>query len=350
MPSPTEPPERPENSDALEDSGRHDPVESLYRGPAGAYRSRPTHFEQSVTRPEGQHNPDDQYGWLYRSDGSDPQGPPVREPAQAITPPTSPSPPQQPQSQPEPVVPVPEPRNSRWTLIAVILGVVLVTLIAVGAIAWFRHERATQADPKTSAGMPTVASPAPTPSVSSAPSITPSTQPTKTPAKASKDPYQGEVKQVAGVRSEADCIAPPAKDSSGREVRYDPSLTLDDDPNTAWRCDGSGKDRVLTLHFDKQSIAEVGLINGYTKVDPANGAVRYSEYRRITKVVWSFPGGAKFTQKLVDSDKGIQKLRIPVTVADRVKLTIKSTTKPGKKEATRDAVLISEISLAGPEE
>jgi hypothetical protein len=88
---------------------------------------------------------------------------------------------------------------------------------------------------------------------------------------------------------------------------------------------------------------EVGLVNGYAKVDPATRVKRYGEYRRITKVTWTFANGAAFQQSLEDGVTTMQKLSIPSQLGDRVTLTIEASTDPGSTARGRDAVVISEV-------
>ncbi|HEY5821423.1 MAG TPA: hypothetical protein VIT20_05580, partial [Propionibacteriaceae bacterium] len=95
------------------------------------------------------------------------------------------------------------------------------------------------------------------------------------------------------------------------------------------------------------TITELGLVNGYAKVDPASGAHRYGEYRRITKVTWTFPNGVTVPQTLTDGNESTQSVTVPDQQATQVVMTIDATTAPGSKEATRDAVLVSEVAFAG---
>jgi len=86
-------------------------------------------------------------------------------------------------------------------------------------------------------------------------------------------------------------------------------------------------------------------VNGYAKVDPASGAKRYGEYRRITKVTWTFGNGTSFQQSLKDGVETMQKLSIPSQPGDHVTLTIEASTDPGSTARGRDAVVISEVAF-----
>jgi hypothetical protein len=140
------------------------------------------------------------------------------------------------------------------------------------------------------------------------------------------------------------CQAAQTTDDAGNPVTYVPEQMSDGKMNTAWRCNGDGVGQVVTFEFPAgANIVEVGLVNGYAKVDPASGAKRYGEYRRITKVTWTFANGTSFQQALEDGVTTMQKLSIPSQPADHVTLTIEASTDPGSTARGRDAVVISEV-------
>ena len=146
----------------------------------------------------------------------------------------------------------------------------------------------------------------------------------------------------------ADCQAGPSTDGGGGPVRYDPELAADGDPSTAWRCDGSGTGKTLTFSVAPGTqITEVGLVNGYAKVDPTTKANRYREYRRISEVRWTV-GDATFTQELEDGAAALQTMTIPLQEAQEVSVTVTRSTAPGSKARTRNAVFVSEVALSGP--
>lgn len=140
------------------------------------------------------------------------------------------------------------------------------------------------------------------------------------------------------------CQAAQTTDDAGNPVTYVPDHMSDGRMNTAWRCNGDGVGQVVTFEFPAgATIVEVGLVNGYAKVDPASGAKRYGEYRRITKVIWTFASGTSFQQALQDGVTTMQKLSIPSQPADHVTLTIEASTDAGSTARGRDAVVISEV-------
>jgi len=145
------------------------------------------------------------------------------------------------------------------------------------------------------------------------------------------------------------CQAPQTTDAGGNPVYYAPGQMFDAKPNTAWRCNGNGIGQVISFTLpDQTTINEVGLVNGYSKVDPASGAKRYGEYRRITEVTWTFANGSTFEQSLQDGVTTLQKLSIPPQPGGTVTLTIKASTQPGSTARGRNAVLISEVSFSHP--
>lgn len=145
------------------------------------------------------------------------------------------------------------------------------------------------------------------------------------------------------------CQASQSADDAGNPVYYVPEQMLDGEMNTAWRCNGNGIGQVVTFEFPTgTTIVEVGLVNGYAKVDPASGATRYGEYRRITKATWTFANGTSFQQSLEDGVKTVQKLSIPSQPGEQVTLTIEASTGPGSNARGRDAVVISEVAFASP--
>jgi hypothetical protein len=161
--------------------------------------------------------------------------------------------------------------------------------------------------------------------------------------------HSGQPSSLTPSQVKASCEAPQSTDGAGNPVVYVPEQMSDGTPSTAWRCNGNGIGQVVTFGFAAgTTIAEVGLVNGYAKVDPATGVQRYGEYRRITKVTWAFANGTSFQQSLHDGVETVQKLRIPPQSGDQVTLTIEASTEPGSMANGRDAVLISEAVFGSP--
>ena len=159
-------------------------------------------------------------------------------------------------------------------------------------------------------------------------------------------PYQGKVKAISGVKATASCVSDPAVGSRHELVRYDAKYVVDDKPETAWRCNGSGEGQQITLTLPHPSrIVGVGMINGYAKV--FGNVDLYPQYRRVRTVRWTMPDGTWFNQDFTDDDQDLQKVMIaPRTVKGDITLTIIASTQPGSLgEPTRDSVLISSVQL-----
>ena len=159
-------------------------------------------------------------------------------------------------------------------------------------------------------------------------------------------PYQGKVKAIGGVKATASCVSDPAVGSRHELVRYDAKYVVDDKPETAWRCNGSGEGQQITLTLPHPSrIVGVGMINGYAKV--FGNVDLYPQYRRVRTVRWTMPDGTWFNQDFTDDDQDLQKVMIaPRTVKGDITLTIIASTQPGSLgEPTRDSVLISSVQL-----
>ena len=230
------------------DPGRPHPYESLYRAPAGAsgQPSRPTprHFEPALSPPEGA---GDSFGWLFREEPSAPEVP-ARPPSSADIP-TVERPPWLPvDSAPidsVPVAPVPAKRRRGLSVVMLVLMLAMIAGAGAGAVALLNRSQAAQ-------------------SAADAPQA-------KT-----DGPYAGAISAVMPAQASADCQAPPARDDAGNVVSYAPAELYDTDLSTAWRCDGSAVGQTVTFVLPPNTeIAEVGLVNGYAKVDPTSGAVRY---------------------------------------------------------------------------
>jgi hypothetical protein len=167
---------------------------------------------------------------------------------------------------------------------------------------------------------------------------------------APSDPqHSGPVASLTPTQVRVGCQAPQSTDGAGQPVDYAPEQMSDGRMDTAWRCNGNGVGQVVTFSFPAgTTLAEVGLVNGYAKVDPASSVKRYGEYRRITKVTWTFADGTSLQQSLNDGVETVQKLSVPRVSGDHVTLTIESSTEPGSMARGRDAVLISEVGFGSP--
>jgi hypothetical protein len=158
------------------------------------------------------------------------------------------------------------------------------------------------------------------------------------------EPWDGEVTDVQPGKVQADCTSKPGVDAGGKKVRYDAANMTDGDPTTAWRCDGdaSGRELVIALPPGTE-VGEVGLIPGYAKTDPVDGADRYAENNRITRVRWTLAGGVQVEQELdgAADNREMQTMRVPRTQTDELRLEILEVTK-----GPRNTTAISEVRVA----
>lgn len=312
---------------------------------------------QPPETPAGRGSGDDPFSWLYQRGHKAPTEdvapsvpptvsnpaptpapqpaaapPPSPPPAPPPSPPISTPPPQSPAAQPgpssyaptafqpgvaAPYVARPDPPRRRGLLIGVVVALVVLAVVAGVLVAMMLNRSQSIVD------------------------FFPVTTPAPTPARNSIAPARPVASGVS-----ADCTAPAATDDAGQPVTYDAANVLDGNRNTAWRCDGNGGGHTLTFSFPAgATLSKVGLINGYAKTDPTSGAKRYDEYRRITRVVWTFDNGRTVTQNLRDETQKAQLISVPPVATRRVVLTIERSTKPGRTARSRDAVLISDVTF-----
>jgi hypothetical protein len=297
--------------------------EALYRESVSEvpWRGRAVRqYEPTLQAPEDPG--DDPFGWLFRDSAESPAAPPAPQ-ARPTVPTVTP----QLQESPERVAPADAPlRGAGPGRLIIVLLALLAIVVGAGTGAYIvtREHRVTAgaAAPTTTAAPTTAAVPA-----------------------------AGTVTALAPIAADADCQAPSATDDGGRPVDYGSQQLIDGQPGTGWRCDGTAVGRSVTFTFASTAqIAEVGLLNGYPKVDPTSGVQRYGEYRRVTSVTWAFPGGASFTQVLADGVQTVQTMRIPAQQASQVTMTIDATTAPGVATtapgARHDALVVGEATFA----
>ena len=344
----------PYESEINTDPGRPHPYESLYRNPVAPQSQRPTprHYEPSLSPPDGLADADDRYGWLFRDTDESATTVPADDPVAAVradkpahaedatrvvlptrltheaelsTPATSA---QTPHSTAPSVRPLAPPRRRR----GIAALIVLLLLVAIGS------GIAVAVTLNDDDAMPAANNAAPTAAESTA-------------GRASSTPISAVV-SVAPIEATAECQAPPATDSAGAPVNYRPTLMLDKDPNTAWRCEGTAVGTTISFAFPPGTmIVQLGLVNGYAKVDENTGAHLYGQYRRITRAraTWTLSNGSQFRQSLTDDAEAVQTLRIPVQETAEAVLRIDAATPPGRSAKPRDAVLISEAEFASPQ-
>ena len=144
----------------------------------------------------------------------------------------------------------------------------------------------------------------------------------------------------------ASCQADPGVDSAGNTITYEPDLTLDAVPSTAWRCPGSAVGQQLVYDFGTPvTLTSVGLVPGYAKVDPVDGSNRFAENRTITAVTWRFDDGTSHRQAIGDPGPSMVSVDLPRAVStSEVVLEIAGT---GNDAAIRDFTPVSDVRFAG---
>lgn len=144
----------------------------------------------------------------------------------------------------------------------------------------------------------------------------------------------------------ATCQAPPGVDAANVPVTYDPIHTLDGVGGTAWRCPGAAVGEQLVFDFGRPvTLASVGLVPGYDKIDPVDGTDRFGENRTVTAVTWRFDGGDAHRQEIASPSRSMARSELdePVTTT-RVVLEI---TRTGNDGAVRDFTTISDVAFTG---
>ena len=184
----------------------------------------------------------------------------------------------------------------------------------------------------------------------SGPSEDPSTEPAEPDSTGSGAPIPApdpaDVVDLAGsTRADVPAVAPPGRDTNNKPVRYGPGNLFDAKPRTAWRMPGDGAGTTLTFTLDRSVVlTEVGLINGYAKIDgPDNW---YQANRRIRAVQWEFDDGTRVTQTLTEK-RSLQALSIDPVETSRVRLHLLAVSQPATGDKGRNYTAISEISLRG---
>jgi hypothetical protein len=145
----------------------------------------------------------------------------------------------------------------------------------------------------------------------------------------------------------ASCERPPAVDTARNPVEYKPEFAANGDLDSAWQCRGDGVGETLELSLgDGAPVVSVGLLPGYTKVDPHDDTEWYPLNRRLTEVLWHFDDGTTVSQQLdPDPDRrDLQAMELPAPVeTSRIVLEIVSSA-PGSSDAHPN-VAISDLQI-----
>ena len=172
-----------------------------------------------------------------------------------------------------------------------------------------------------------------------------SASPTSAPSETGEGGEDGPLDLTRFAEASPPGTASPSRDVRGNAVRYEAFNMLDGQPDTAWRIAGDASGQEVVFRLDGPTrITEVGLINGYAKVEP--GYDGYSANRRIASVEWMFADGTVVPQTLVDG-LSVQSVPVSDVVSDTVTLRILTVTEPASGPSGRDYTAISDVSLVG---
>ncbi len=183
----------------------------------------------------------------------------------------------------------------------------------------------------------------------------PATPPRQSQA-APSPPEQGDPSQTASALLGSALVTtscPPlgsGEDANGNSFTYEPEKVVDNLPDTAWRCIGDGVGQWLKINFrGKVTLTSIGIVPGFAKTDPRDGADRYAQNRRISAVDYTFDDGSTVPQSLDTSalNRSTQTLSLPNVFTGEVTITIRSSVggqvTGGKQPFNR--VAISEITV-----
>ncbi|GAA3521458.1 NADase-type glycan-binding domain-containing protein [Nocardioides daeguensis] len=159
-------------------------------------------------------------------------------------------------------------------------------------------------------------------------------------------PEPGDLRDLtATARAEVPATAPASRDRQNRPVTYVADNMLDGRPRTAWRMPGDGTGTTLVLDLGAEVVlTEVGLVNGYAKIDGADNWYRGN--RRIRAVQWEFDDGTRITQELGDRPS-MQLQPVGPVATTTVVLHLVEVSAPGKGPGGRDFTAISDLRLRG---
>lgn len=154
----------------------------------------------------------------------------------------------------------------------------------------------------------------------------------------------GQLAPLAPRRVSASRTAPSGQDAAGRPVTYEAANVTDGDPATAWRAAGSAEGDRITLEYERPvTVLALDIVNGYAKSDPATGADRYAENRRVLRVRVEYDGGS-YEADLRDGERAAQRVSLPQAVqTGRLAVVILAASSDGG----RDFTAISEITALG---
>lgn len=156
-------------------------------------------------------------------------------------------------------------------------------------------------------------------------------------------PPPAPVELASSAVASASSTARSSVDAGGNRVTYGAGNAIDGKRTTAWRTPGDGTGETLKLAWDHPvRVSSVGLIPGYDKHDPHDGADRFVQNRRVVAARVTFSDGSAWNLRIADSRR-LQRFAI-AGVTDSVAIEVLATV-PG--QPGYDDTVISEVSVLG---
>jgi serine/threonine protein kinase, bacterial len=150
-------------------------------------------------------------------------------------------------------------------------------------------------------------------------------------------------------RISASSAAEPGVDAQGNQITYDPQNAVDGRPDTTWRVAGDGAGQWLQLDFATEiSVASIGMIPGYDKIDPTDNTDRFAQNRVVKVVRFEFSDGSTARASFAQI-RTMQFVPLPQSVRTRsIRIVIEETFPPPPVEqGGRDFTPISEVQVQG---
>jgi hypothetical protein len=153
-------------------------------------------------------------------------------------------------------------------------------------------------------------------------------------------PIGGRGARLSPVHVTASSTALPGEDGCGEPTQYPAKNVADGNPESAWRTEGDGLGETMQFDFDGDvHIERIGLIPGFSKVDPCDGINRFPQNRVIERVLFTFDDGSSTTATYLPEPR-LQWIDLSKSTS-HVIIEIMDTSPPGG----RDFTAISEVEF-----
>jgi hypothetical protein len=153
-------------------------------------------------------------------------------------------------------------------------------------------------------------------------------------------PIGGRGVRLSPVRVTASSTALPGVDACREPTQYPAKNVVDGNPESAWRTEGDGLGETMQFDFDGDvHIERIGLIPGFSKVDPCDGINRFPQNRVIERVLFTFDDGSSTTATYLPEPR-LQWIDLSKSTS-HVIIEIMDTSPPGG----RDFTAISEVEF-----